>query len=409
MTISTTNKPVETSPTPSVYMSGEWEEETESLVMEPGELEKSTTSSKQTKTEAKPSSSSSSAKKLSDEVSLTEIMQIISKTLGDFSELQGSLAKATEGFSEKQGKALIKAAQKSLTEVIDALAAQEAASKKAGIFQKITMAFTIAVTVAIIFASGGTLASALIPTAMLILTTAKNSDGEGAFSLAVEALANALPEGDYNKQLVASIIITAASSLVAGGSASALSSASATATTIEVTSQAALESGLPQTLGDATGKEWVMWLTMSLLTITMVGSGMKSAKQNYEAAKEAGKVTVAGQFAKVLSSATGENVAEMEVLVGQMSRAIQMFSQAVAGGFQIGTGVALKKAADAGYTANTQSALLTKQQRLLAQSNANTLELQERMVQVISDVYEMMTSLTKSAGKDLETLARQAI
>jgi len=390
-------------------MAGEWEEETESLVIEPGELEKATTSSKQTKTETKPSSSSSSAKRLSDEVSLTEIMHIISKTLGDFSELQGSLAKATEGFSENQGKALIKAAQKTLSDVINALEAQEAASKKAGIFQKITMAFTIALTVAIIFASGGTLASALIPTAMLILTTAKNSDGEGAFNLAVKALADALPEGDYNKELVASIIITVASAVVGGGGAAALSRASAVATTIEVTSQAALESGLPQALGDATGKEWVMWLTMSLLTISIVGSGLKSAHQNYEAAKAAGKVTVAAQFAQVLSNASGKSVAEMEVLVGQMARAIQMFSQAIAGGFQIGTGVALKKAADAGYEANTKSALLIKQQRLLGQSNASSAELQERMIQIISDVYEMMTFLTKSAGKDLESLARQTI
>ena len=410
MVTPTTTKPTDspTTATSSVYVAGQWEEEEESLLVEPGELEKASTSSKQTKTKES-SSSSTSAKKLSEEVSLTELMQAISETLGQFSELQGNIAKATEGFAEKRGKALIKASQKTLTEVLDAIAAQEAASNRAGIFKKVAMAFTIAVTVAAIFASGGTLSAALLPTAMMILTTAKTQDGKGVFSLAVDAIVDALPDGDYNKQLVASLIVTAAATAVGGVAAAKLAPAAALMTTVEISSQVALDAGLSEALGDATGKEWVMWLTMSLLTVTMIGSGIKSAQQNYNAAQAAGQRTVAGQFAQVLSKATGANAGEMEVLVRQMSRAIQAFSQAIAGGFQIATGTATIKAADAGYLATTRTALLAQQHTLLSQSNMSTAELQERMMQLISDIYEAMTSLTKNAGKDLETLSRATI
>lgn len=407
MAIPNTSKSTEAAPITSVYVAGEWEEQEESLLIEPGELEKSSTSSKQTKT--KESSSSAAAKKLPEEVSLAELMQIISETLGTFSDIQANLARATEGFSEKQGKALIEAAKKTLTDVTKAMEAREKASKRAGIFQKITMAFTIAVTTAMIFASGGTLASTLIPTAMMILTTAKTEDGKGAFNFAVDAIVDLLPKGEYNKELIASLIVTTAAMAIGAGSARLLTPASTLATTIEVSSQVALDSGLPQALAEATGKEWVMWLTMSLLTVTMMGSGLKSAHQNYEAAQAAGQRTAAGQLAKILSDFTGSSAAEMEVAVREMARAIQLNSQVFGGGFQIATGAAMKQAADASYLANTKSALLTKQHALLSQSNTNSAELQERMVQVISDVYEMMTSITKHSGKDLEALSRQTV
>jgi len=396
----------DTSSTATTYpVAGEWEEVEESVIIEPGELEKSTTSSKQTKTQEKKSSSTSD-KKLSDEVSLTELMVLVSETLANFNEIQNKLAKATDGIADAQNKAIIKAAKKILQDAVDAMAAQKAAENKAGIFKKVAMAFSIAVAVLTVVASAGTLGAALIPLAMTLLTTVKTTDGKGVFNYAVEGIVKALPDGDYNKELVASLIVTAAATLIGGASAAALNRAAAVALTVEVSSQVALDAGLPQTLGDATGKDWVMWLTMSLLMVTMFGAGLTGAKQTYDATKAAGQRTVLSQLSEKLAQFTGSGVGETTVLIQRMTTALSSFSQLIAGAFQIATGAKIIEASKDGYQAETSTVDLLKNHSTMSLANKSTSELQEVMMQLISDIYDAMNSLTAKAGQDLETLAR---
>lgn len=392
----------------SYPVAGEWEEVEESSIIEPGELEKSTTSSKQLKTQEK-TPSKTSDKRMSDEISLTELMTLVSETLASFSEIQSKLAKSTDKIAETQNKAIIKAAQKILQDAVDAMAAQKASARKAGIFKNIAMAFTIAVSVAMVLGSAGTLSAALLPLAMTLLTTVKTSDGKGVFNYAVQGIVNALPDGDYNKELIASLIVTAAATLLGGASAAALVRPAAVAMTVEISSQVALDSGLPQAIGDATGKEWVMWLTTSLLMVTMLGSGIVGAKQIYEATQAAGQRTAIAQISEKLAKVTGKSVGETQVMVQQLTRSLQGISQLIAGAFQIATGAKTMEAAAEGYKAETDTADLVKNHSTLSLANKGTSDLQETLMEIISDIYDQMSSLTAKTGQDLETLARVTI
>lgn len=392
----------------SYQVAGEWEEVEASTIIEPGELEKSTTSNKQTKTQEKRSSATRD-KQMGDEISLTELMFLVSETLASFSEIQSNLAKATDGIAETQNKALIKAAQKILQDAIDAMAAQKAAARKAGIFKNIAMAFTIAVSVLVVVGSAGTLSATLLPLAMTLLTTVKTTDGKGVFNYAVEGIVNALPDGNYNKQLIAALIVTAAATLLGGAGASAVSSPAVTAMTVEISAQVALDAGLPQALGDATGKEWVMWLTTSLLMVTMVGSGLKGAKQTYDATLAAGQQPLIAQIAVKLSKFTGNAVGETQVMVQQLTRALQGISQLIAASFQIATGAKTMDAAQEGYKAEINVADLLKNHSTRSLTDKSTSDLQETLMELISEIYDAMTSLTAKSGQDLETLARVTI